>query len=44
MCSCNKKKVAKFKYTSPTGATRTYSSQAEAALAVKRGGGSWQKI
>ena len=43
MCGCNKR-VKKFKYTAPDGSTRTYSSEAEAKLAVKRGGGSWAKI
>lgn len=43
MCGCNRK-VPKFKYTSPTGETFTYATEAAAKLAVKRGGGSWKKI
>lgn len=44
MCGCKKKAVAKYQYTSTTGVTRTYSSEAEAKLAVKRNGGSWKKV
>lgn len=44
MCGCNKRSVPKYKYTSPTGATRTYSSETEAKLAVKRNGGTYVKL
>lgn len=44
MCGCKKRTVPKFKYTSTTGETRTYSSEAAAKLEVKRNGGSWKKV
>jgi hypothetical protein len=44
MCGCKKKKVQNYKYTSPTGQTRTYSSEAEARLKVAQKGGTYTKV